>query len=260
MFGPGAAGPACHILPHGAQAPSGSTMQTEIEYIQGRTARAKLLDGVLRVKMPAHWPRDYMAQTLAKFERWALKQEAMAAALPPLEEWDGRAWAPAAFDAYVRRLNDETLKAPLVGVRIGAAKRSRLAQANTRTRVLTFSRYAINGMPERALRYLVLHELAHLFEANHSPRFWALVGRFEPDYKRQRAIAQAHHARMVALPEDEPPAARVMPVAPVAAPQPQPRAAHVPAQPAPVPPPAPTPLDDDAHPFGPLFAFVRKGT
>jgi hypothetical protein len=237
-------------------------MQTEIEYIQGRTARAKLLNGVLRVKMPAHWPRDYMAQTLAKFERWALKQEAMAAALPPLEDWDGRVWEPAAFDAYVRRLNDETLRAPLVGVRIGAAKRSRLAQANTKTRVLTFSSYAINGMPERALRYLVLHELAHLYEANHSPRFWALVERFEPDYKRQRAIAQAHHSRMVALPEGELPAARVVPVAPVPAPQPQPqpRAAHVPAQPALVPPPAPNPVDDDAHPFGPLFAFVRKGT
>jgi predicted metal-dependent hydrolase len=236
-------------------------MRTEIEYITGRTARAKVLDGVLRVKMPQHWPQDYMAKTIAKFERWARKQAAMAESLPPLEAWDGRVWEPAAFDAYVRRLNDETLRAPLVAVNIGSAKKSRLAQANTRTRVLTFSRYAINGMPERALRYLVLHELAHLFEANHSPRFWALVGRFEPDYKRQRAIAQAHHSRMVALPEQPvvlpQPAAIVPPLPPV-------QAAPVPARPAPVPPPAaatpaaarPPAEDPDAHPFGPLFAFV----
>lgn len=240
-------------------------MRTEIEYINGRTARAKVLDGVLRVKMPQHWPQDYMAKTIAKFERWARKQAAMAESLPPLEAWDGRVWEPAAFDAYVRRLNDETLRAPLVAVNIGSAKRSRLAQANTRTRVLTFSRYAINGMPERALRYLILHELAHLYEANHSPRFWALVGRFEPDYKRQRAIAQAHHSRMVALPEQ--PVAMPQPAAPL---PPLPAAAHVPARPTPVPPPAAmapaveTPPavkpaaepDPDAHPFGPLFAFV----
>lgn len=237
-------------------------MRTEIEYINGRTARAKVLDGVLRVKMPQHWPQDYMAKTIAKFERWARKQAAMAESLPPLEAWDGRVWEPAAFDAYVRRLNDETLRAPLAAVNIGSAKKSRLAQANTRTRVLTFSRYAINGMPERALRYLILHELAHLFEANHSPRFWALVGRFEPDYKRQRAIAQAHHSRMVALPEQPvvtpQPAAYAPPLPPV-------QAAHVPARPAPVPPPAapapaavkPPAADPDAHPFGPLFAFVH---
>jgi hypothetical protein len=226
-------------------------MQIEIEYVNGRTARCKLLNGVLRIKMPRHWPRDYMDQTIAKFERWGRKQEAMSAALPPMEEWDGREWDPVAFDAFVRRLNDETFQVPIAAVRIGAAKRSRLAQVNIKTRVLTFSCYAINGMPERALRYLVLHELAHLLEANHSPRFWALVGQFEPDYKRQRAIAQAHHSRMVAEPE------RPMP-APLPAPLP---AAHAPATPTPVPAPKPAPLyDDEAHPFGPLFAFVSKQT
>lgn len=233
-------------------------MQIEVEYVSARTARCKLINGVLRVKMPRHWPRDYMEQTLAKFERWGRKQEAMSQALPPLEEWDGREWDPVAFEAYVRQLNNESFRVPVAAVRIGSAKKSRLAQVNIKTRVLTFSRFAINGMPERALRYLVLHELAHLIEANHSPRFWALVGQFEPDYKRQRAIAQAHHSRMVAEPE--------RPAAPVPMPAPLPvQAAHVPAQPAPVPAPTPKPspaplYEDEGHPFGPLFAFVRQQT
>lgn len=205
-------------------------MRTEIEYINARTARAKLEGGILKVKMPRHWPADYREKTLAKFERWGRKQAAMAADLPPLSDWDGSEWTPAAFESYVRRLNAQTLGAPLVGVKIGSARKSRLAQANTRTGVLTFSRYAINGMPERALRYLVLHELAHLFEANHSSRFWALVAAHEPDYKRQRAIAQAHHTRMVA-------------------------AGDRPATPPPAPTPVATP-EPEAHPFGPLFAFV----
>ncbi|HEY9723690.1 MAG TPA: YgjP-like metallopeptidase domain-containing protein [Oscillatoriaceae cyanobacterium] len=199
-------------------------MDTQIAYVNARTARARLVDGVLHVRMPRQWPADFQAKTIAKFERWGRKQLELASTLPPISAWDGQEWTPEAFVRHVRSLNDETLRVPLKGVRIGEAKRTRLAQANTRTGVLTFSRYAINGMPERALRYLILHELAHLLEANHSSRFWRLVERFEPDYKRQRAIAQAHHARMV---ESTPP-----------------------------PSPVSAPVEPDQHPFGPLFSFL----
>ncbi len=34
--------------------------------------------------------------------------------------------------------------------------------------------------------YVVIHELAHLHEMNHSPRFWAVVARFCPDYRQHR--------------------------------------------------------------------------
>ena len=204
-------------------------MRTEVEFVAARTARAKLVDGVLRVRMPRDWPVDYREKTIAKFVRWASKHEALASDLPPLSDWDGVEWTEAAFETYVRSLNELTLNVRVARVRIGRAKKSRLAQVNTVTGVFTFSRYAINGMPERALRYLVLHELAHMLEANHSPRFWAHVAAHEPDWKRQRAIAQAHHARMALALDDL-----------VKAPPPSP----------------PPPVAADAHPFGPLFAFV----
>ena len=85
---------------------------------------------------------------------------------------------------YVKRINDATLRVPIGGVRIGSAKYSRLAQINLKSHIITFSRYAIENVPERGRRYLVIHELAHVKEASHNKHFWNLVGEHEPSYKQ----------------------------------------------------------------------------
>lgn len=89
---------------------------------------------------------------------------------------------------YVNRINDATFGVTIGGVRIGSAKHTRLAQINLRSRVITFSRFAVENVPERGRRYLVLHELAHVKEFNHNQKFWAHVERYEPDY---RAVGKA---------------------------------------------------------------------
>lgn len=85
---------------------------------------------------------------------------------------------------YVRRINEATLKVTIRGVRIGHAKYTRLAQINLRTGIITFSRYAIENVPERCRRYLVVHELAHVKEARHNKRFWNIVGKYVPECRK----------------------------------------------------------------------------
>lgn len=46
--------------------------------------------------------------------------------------------------------------------------------------------------PISVLDYIVIHELAHLKEGNHSPRFWALVAEQCPNYRDQRAWLRQH--------------------------------------------------------------------
>ncbi len=99
----------------------------------------------------------------------------------------------AELDTYVRKVNRDTFDIPLKAVRLGQAKFTRLAQNNVQLNVITISAYCLKNVPERALRYLVIHELAHYHEANHSKRFWNHVARFIPDYKMQSKLIKAVH-------------------------------------------------------------------
>jgi predicted metal-dependent hydrolase len=47
--------------------------------------------------------------------------------------------------------------------------------------------YRLIMAPPDVLDYVVIHELAHLRERGHSPRFWSLVSRHFPDHRRARA-------------------------------------------------------------------------
>jgi len=46
--------------------------------------------------------------------------------------------------------------------------------------------YRIIFLPEILADYLIVHELCHLKEMNHSTKFWKLVGQAIPDYKKLR--------------------------------------------------------------------------
>lgn len=46
--------------------------------------------------------------------------------------------------------------------------------------------------PEEVIDYVIIHELAHLTELNHSPRFWKLVSDAMPDYREKEKWLKEH--------------------------------------------------------------------
>lgn len=63
--------------------------------------------------------------------------------------------------------------------------------------------YRLLFVPEELVDYVVVHELAHLKEMNHSDRFWSVVEWTMPDYKTRRRLLREYEGRieLVVLPD-----------------------------------------------------------
>jgi predicted metal-dependent hydrolase len=53
--------------------------------------------------------------------------------------------------------------------------------------------YRLAILPPRLAEYVVVHELCHMLEFNHSPRFWALVARTVPEHRTLRKALHEYH-------------------------------------------------------------------
>ena len=88
--------------------------------------------------------------------------------------------------------------APRVGVAFGRVairdQRSRWGSCSSKNN-LNFNWKLIMAPPE-ALDYVVIHELCHLIEFNHSPRFWNLVRAQMPEYAAWKSWLKAHGAEL----------------------------------------------------------------
>ncbi len=137
----------------------------------------------------------------------SLVDDRLVAVIPRADEFDQSEFARKAVMKWYRRQAAEDLIdsvnrwAPAVG-RTPAILRIR----NQRTRWGSCSRAgAVNlnwrliTLPPEVLDYIVVHELCHLIEANHSPRFWAVVAKLMPDYRQRRTLLRSHSAYLDAF-------------------------------------------------------------
>jgi predicted metal-dependent hydrolase len=99
-----------------------------------------------------------------------------------------RAWLQT--EARHRFADRLALYAPILGVRFAAfalsSARTRWGSCSSNGNIRLNWRL-IHFSPD-VVDYVVIHELAHLREMNHSPRFWAVVAAVMPDYRLARAL------------------------------------------------------------------------
>ncbi|MCP4122903.1 MAG: M48 family metallopeptidase [Bacteroidetes bacterium] len=84
---------------------------------------------------------------------------------------------------HVSAINDKTFKFRYNTVRLKYMT-SRWGSCSSKRNINLSLRILM--LPDRVRDYIIVHELAHLSEMNHSPKFWQLVAEHVPDYKQSK--------------------------------------------------------------------------
>lgn len=103
----------------------------------------------------------------------------------------GRAWLRRRVEQLAPRVGVEpgTVEVRDLGYRWGSCGRNRTLNFNWATVLL----------PPSIVEYVVVHELIHLRERNHTPAFWRRIERAMPDYARRKAWLAERGASLTAL-------------------------------------------------------------
>jgi predicted metal-dependent hydrolase len=130
---------------------------------------------------------------------------------PPVTIIDGEIRVRGAPEHVARRVRDHLVRlaraelgrrARLYAARIGRPI-ARVGVRDTRSRwgscsakgSISFS-WRLVLAPQPVVDYVVAHEVAHLAEMNHGPRFWRLVHTLAPDCASPRAWLKRHRSRL----------------------------------------------------------------
>ncbi len=114
--------------------------------------------------------------------------------LPRLTEAECRRRARALATDLCEREADR-LGVSYARIRI-AGQRTRWGSCSARG-TLSFN-WRLALAPAEVFDYVAVHELCHLREPNHSPRFWALVAAARPGYREQRRWLREHGPELLA--------------------------------------------------------------
>ena len=135
----------------------------ELQFEDRKTHAGRLENGILRLKLNQH-------------EKGEALQKAIRHRLSRLVAKD---FHPE-INFRVNQLNQKYFQQPIKGVKLkynhsnwGSCSKNGYINLSTR---LLFA-------PQEVIDYVIIHELAHLIECNHSEKFWSLVEQVMPNYK-----------------------------------------------------------------------------
>lgn len=143
----------------------------------------------VRIRAPRNCPDSVIERFLTQKQNWILKhldsasrQLAQASEKPPLSEEDRKRYIALARDIFTRKTE---YYARIMGVTYG-----RISIREQKTRWGSCSsvgnlnyNWRLIFAPEKVVDYIVVHELAHRLEMNHSKAFYNIVESVLPDYQ-----------------------------------------------------------------------------
>src|SRR4051794_6513682 len=151
-----------------------------------------------RLIAPRRMTRAEIEHVIAQHETWIEEQRRRQVPrldLPQITEREARAHAR----VLLTEVADE--EAPRIGVRYEririAGQRTRWGSCSPRG-TLSFN-WRLVLAPFDVTDYVVVHELCHLREPNHSRRFWSLVEGHRPDWRVHRDWLHEHGPELLAF-------------------------------------------------------------
>lgn len=163
-------------------------MEYKIIFSNRRTISLCVKDGCLTVKAPHKTPKKKIDDLVLSHRDWIEKH------IEKQVEKNKKYASLTDNDIEMLRKSAKEILPPKVKkyADIMGLKYGRITITGAKTRFgscsskgnLAFS-YRLMLYPEEAVDYVVVHELAHLRELNHSPAFYKVVASILPDYKER---------------------------------------------------------------------------
>jgi predicted metal-dependent hydrolase len=134
-----------------------------------KTVSAELKDGTLVVRAPQAMSDAELGPIIENLQKRLARQIEKRHA--PHTDDD--------LEQLARQLNNQYFKGNLhwQSIRYVTNQNKRFGSCTPSQGTIRIS-HRLAKMPRWVLKYVVMHELAHLKEANHGPRFWKLVNRY----------------------------------------------------------------------------------
>ncbi|MCC8045095.1 MAG: M48 family metallopeptidase [Clostridiales bacterium] len=146
-------------------------------------------DGQVVVRAPLYMPAAQINEFVCSHEAWiARTKERLAAASankPTITPEERERGVQAAVSQIPKRVAYYAARMGVTYGRITIREQKTRWGSCSSAGNLNFN-WKLMLLPPELLDYVVVHELAHRKEMNHSPQFWAIVEKEMPDYRERR--------------------------------------------------------------------------
>ncbi len=174
---------------------------TWVEYELKQSPRARRfrlsmqLDGTLKVTVPLRLSLERIEPLIRAHTDWILHHQKKMRAkivqqLPAMDDLVSYKRCRKAAAEFVTKYLATLVERETVPKHVVRIKNHRTRWGScSRQGTLNFN-YRIVLLPSELAEYIIIHEVCHLYELNHSFRFWNQVARFLPDYAIRRKRLQ----------------------------------------------------------------------